>query len=414
MDRAVNGCQVPLASSSPPGCSAQNVPDTLSPSIAKPQARRPGVLAVLWQRLGPYHLARLQAAAKHFEKVVAVEIASRDHYAWETTDADCGLERLTLFRDRPYESLSRREIASAVAARLNQIDPQFVAINGWSVPEARAALRWTNRHGRYSILMSETFEPSRNRIKEFVKARRVRRFHAAVVGGRWHANYLQQLGFPADRIRIGYDAVDNDHFTTGARAAQNDANHQRIRLGLPHKYCFANTRFLPRKKIDVLLKAYAKYRRDVADPWRLVISGSGQCEQDWKRLSTDLAIDAHVAWPGFVQYADLPAYYGLASAFVHIASREAWGLVINEAAACGLPLIVGRRVGASCELVTPDNGILVDPDDIDSVAEALIAMTHLSENERLAMSTASRAKADNYRPDRFGTALAELVASSGK
>ena len=48
--------------------------------------------------------------------------------------------------------------------------------------------------------------------KELIKTRRVRQFDAALVGGPSHRDYLVQLGMPADRIALGYNAVDNDYF----------------------------------------------------------------------------------------------------------------------------------------------------------------------------------------------------------
>lgn len=377
-------------------------------------------LAVIWQRFGPYHLARLKGAAAHIPRVVGIEVAARDHYAWEHDDDAHDFQRVTLFNDRTYESLSRREIRAAIFRQLEEITPDYVAINGWSVPEAVAALKWTRRNNKLAILMSESFEPSGNRIKEIIKSWRVRKFDAALVGGRWHAEYLQRLGFPKGKIEIGYDAVDNDHFAgKGAGKGIGSILPERRKgfaqktsapFSLAEKYFFANTRFLPRKKVDVLLRAFADYRRQVSTPWSLVISGSGECESTWKALAKSLDLESHVHWPGFIQYDDLPVYYGLASAFVHIASREAWGLVLNEAAASGLPIIAGQRVGATCEMVNQQNGILVDPADLKSVTNALVKLTNMDDEERAAMAAASRTLASQYSADRFGQGLSRLVA----
>ena len=60
--------------------------------------------------------------------------------------------------------------------------------------------------------------------------------------------------------------------------------------------------------------------------------------------------------------------YGLASAFVHPSTTEQWGLVVNEAAAAGLPLIVSERCGCAPELVRQGvTGFLFDPYDIDAI-----------------------------------------------
>jgi 1,2-diacylglycerol 3-alpha-glucosyltransferase len=372
----------------------------------------PQSIAVLWQRFGPYHFARLRGACKYFSDVYGIEVAGRDHYAWDPIQGHFPFHRTTLFADREYDSLHRRELTRSVWNHLDEIKPDVVAINGWSVPEAMVALRWCERRDRLAILMSETFKPSSNRIKEWIKKRRVRRFDAAIVGGRWHRSYLNQLGFPDHRIAIGYDAVDNDYFASGAEPARSGSGSDQLRqeLALPERYFFANTRFLPRKNIDGLLSAFASFSRKILD-WDLVISGSGPMEEAWKQRSVDLGILDRVRWIGFLQYEQLPTVYGLASCFVHPAHEEPWGLVVNEACSVGLPVIVGDRVGASCELVKDgENGLLVDSTSESQVVDALQRIATATDRERKAMGEASLRLVNTMTPENFGSALRDLTS----
>jgi glycosyltransferase involved in cell wall biosynthesis len=373
------------------------------------------VVAVIWQRFGPYHLARLRGAADVLKprgwRVIGLEIAEEDEYRWSPA-AEALVSRHTLFPNQDYSTIPARYIRRRVVEALDRLQPSAVCINGWAVSEAVAALSWCRSNRRRGILMSETFEPSRNPLKTYVKQRRVRQFDAAFVGGRLHARYLASLGYPPDRIEIGYDVVDNHHFN---RAVPTFTG--RCRGVSEKRYVLANTRFLERKGIDALLRAYARYRALEAPrprndaPWHLVISGSGEMEQAWKLLAGELGVADTVHWPGFVQYEDLPAVYRSAGVFVHPARREPWGLVVNEAAAAGLPLIVGRRVGAACELVREEeNGFLVDPDDIESLAGLLVRVSRMSNAERRSMGEASRRIAADFGPERFGRALERLLA----
>lgn len=367
-------------------------------------------LVVLWRRFGPYHLARLEGAAAVLEGVVGLEVAAADHYAWKPFASEGRSRRRTLFSGRVYESLKLREVQRAVRDALEQEDPRAVAINGWAVAEALEALAWCRRRQRRAILMSESFVPSGNPLKEWVKRRRVARFDAALVGGRWHRDYLIRLGFPAERIEIGYDVVDNGHFRRGAEAARGDAPRLRAALGLPEHYVFANARFLPRKNIDGLLRAFAGAARQM-EQWQLVISGSGEMEAEWKQLARELGLQNQVRWVGFLQYDDLPTYYGLASCFVHPAHSEAWGLVVNEACAAGLPIIAGSRAGATCELVVDGvNGRLVDSGSERELAEALLEITRAGDRGRERMGRQSEKLVADLGPDRFGSALQNLMA----
>ena len=384
-------------------------------------------LALLWMRLGPYHLARLQAAAALFSArgiaVHGIEVAGTDSvYAWDAAPGADGFARHTLFPASAYEDHSPREIASAVMALLERLQPGAVAINGWGVPEARAALRWARRRGTRAVVMSETLDPGpgRNPAKELAKRWLVGQFGAALVGGRPHADYVERLGMPRDRVFRGYDVVDNEHFMRGADAARANDARLRAELALPPRYFFCNTRFLPRKNIAGVLRALALHRKRLGDrAWSLVISGSGETEASDRALARELGPalgPGAVTWTGFLQYPELPARYGLASAFVHAATHEPWGLVLNEAAAAGLPLLSSRAVGSAHELLEEGrNGLLFDPGSPESIARAMDRMALMPEGERRAMGEASRVIVGRWGPGRFARGLARAVqAAAGR
>ncbi len=182
---------------------------------------------------------------------------------------------------------------------------------------------------------------------------------------------------------------------------------RRVAAGLPESYFFACTRFIARKNVDLLLRAYARYRTQARGgvPWGLVIAGGGEEADRLRALECSLGLDG-VIWPGFVQYDELPLYYGLASAFVHAASSEPWGLVVNEAIASGLPVLVSRSVGAAGELVAHGvNGYLFDPYDADDFAAAMTRLAAMSADQRADMTRASAAIAGRWEPSRFAAGL---------
>src|SRR6202022_3458681 len=99
---------------------------------------------------------------------------------------------------------------------------------------------------------------------------------AALAGGSRHRDYLIELGFEPERIFLGYDAVDNDHFARRAQATRTNADGLSAGLCVPEKYFLDSARFLPRKNLVTLLRAYADYDRRAAAPgWDLVLLGGG-------------------------------------------------------------------------------------------------------------------------------------------
>jgi glycosyltransferase involved in cell wall biosynthesis len=122
----------------------------------------------------------------------------------------------------------------------------------------------------------------------------------------------------------------------------------------------------------------------------LVIVGDGELRPALEQLRGELGIDARVHLPGFKQYDELPAYYGLASAFVHASRVEPWGLVVNEAMSAGLPVLVSERCGCAPTLVRDgENGWTFDPADAGDIANGLERVSELSDDERRRMGAAT-------------------------
>jgi len=207
-----------------------------------------------------------------------------------------------------------------------------------------------------------------------------------------------------DQITVGYDVVDNRHFAVGAAKAKEEAGLLRQR-NLPTDYFLACCRFIEEKNIPRLLRAFACYQRRSENPWDLVILGDGPLKAQILALRNELQLVNCVHLPGFKQYDELPAYYGLASAFVHPSTKDTWGLVVNEAMAAGLPVLVSERCGCAPDLVREgQNGFTFDPYDIAELAHLMDQMAADGCN-RSAMGACSRAVIADWTPERFADGL---------
>ena len=352
-------------------------------------------------------------------RVLAIEeSAYSSEYAWdEIADAGHGFQRLTLVRKGEVPSRSpAQEIARRTCAALTSHRPGAVAVPGWSDPAALAALFWGLENDVPVIVMSEStaFDERRRGWKEAIKSKVVRLCAAGLAGGTPHAEYLEKLGLRGGLVFTGYDAVDNDHFADGARTARAEGEVARVRLGLPARYFLASSRFIEQKNLPALLSAYAAYRLGAGNTaWKLVLLGDGPLRGRLVRIVSELNIANDVFLPGFKQYDELPAYYGLAGAFVHASVREPWGLVVNEAMAAGLPVLVSDRCGCARDLVRlGENGDTFDPAQPDILAEL---MTKLSQNPpaRLSeMAGASRRIVEEWSLANFAENLCLAVSAA--
>lgn len=371
-------------------------------------------VVIYFRMMGPYQLARLNAAAERLPVTGLEGAGSSLVYAWEPRDGGAQFERQVLF-DEPLERQSAPAIVAATEAALDAVDPDIVCITGWSHGEALTMLRWARRHRRHAILLSESTEHdhARSAIREAVKRRIVRLCDAALVGGKPQRAYAERLGIPAERVFLGYDAVDNEHFRIGADAARADAAAVRARLGLPARYFFVTCRFIEKKNLARLIEAFSAYRADAnGDAWDLVIAGDGELRSALETQVRDLGIVESVHFIGFRQYDDLPALYGLAGGFVHVSTVEQWGLVVNEACAAGSPVIVSDSCGCVEDLVEPGaNGWRVDPFAVGQIAAALAELASPL-CDRAAMGKRSRAIVARYGPERFANGLVEAIAAA--
>jgi 1,2-diacylglycerol 3-alpha-glucosyltransferase len=375
-------------------------------------------VAVSFTNFGPYHLARLRALAARLarsgRRLIAYETAATQAiYPWMTLRASEPFEWITLLPDRELDELPRSACSAAMRRALERDRPDALGVVGYARPESMAMLDWARAHGRPTVLMSESQAIDHPRVwwKEAIKRRRVRRFSAGLVGGPRHRDYLVSLGMPAERIVLGYNAVDGAAFAAAAERARQAPN---VRRGLPEAPFFlAVSRFVPEKNLVRLVWAFARYRRRTSGAsWDLVLCGGGPGAAEVERAVAESGVAGSIHRPGFLQADDLARWYAFASAFVHPSLMEPWGLVVNEAAACGLPLLVSDRAGC-VETFVPEGaestGLRLDANDAEGMAASLEWMANLSRDERLAMGRRAAGIAAEWGPERFARGTVEAL-----
>jgi len=172
-------------------------------------------------------------------------------------------------------------------------------------------------------------------------------------------------------VFVGYNAVDNDHFAYGADRARRDQDRVRRRYGLPRQYVLAVARMVSEKNYPGLVEAFHRYRQR-GGIRKLVIVGEGPERDVIERCIADFRLEDVVQVRGLEGYDTLPSLYGLADALILASARESWGLVVNEAMAAGLPVLVSNRCGCAEDLVRPGvNGYVFAASDTDEIADAL-------------------------------------------
>jgi glycosyltransferase involved in cell wall biosynthesis len=375
--------------------------------------RKPAV-AVVFHHIGPYHHARLNAAADSLS-VTGIEWSAKGSDAWGAAATPARYHKVSLFPEATDHYPDKAELRRAFWSALEQTNPDVVAVNGWNNFGSFIAANCCLRRRLPMVVLSESSRQDEPRTswKEAIKRRLVGLYSAALVGGQRHVEYLAELGMPRERVFIGYDVVDNDYFGRRTAEIRNSKFEIRDKRGLPENYFLASARFIEKKNLSSLIEAYAQYRRRseiaVKVPWDLVVLGDGPLRATLNSQLSTLNLNEHVHLPGFKPYDELPVYYALASAFVHASTTEQWGLVVNEAIASGLPVIVSDRCGCVPEVIN-SNGFTFNPTSENELTARLLEMASLSDEERKRLGDNSYRIAANFAPERFGEGL-ERAAS---
>ncbi len=179
---------------------------------------------------------------------------------------------------------------------------------------------------------------------------------------------VRHLRIPPRRVRVVYLAADEIF-----RPVEDEMGKEiRHRYGLPEDYILYLGGFDQRKNIPTLLRAFARIAgtRDI----RLVIAGRLPAKDtpftpDPRRWARELGVQGRVIFTGWVAEEDKPALYSGATLFVFPSLYEGFGLPPLEALACGTP-VVASDAGSLPEIVG-QGGILVDPQDVEALAEAM-------------------------------------------
>lgn len=352
-----------------------------------------------WPKFGPYHRARLEAVARGAEfDLIGLETNPADAtYGW-ADDAPA---------ERSWTHATVR--GGDVAAALDAARPDAVFINGWGFADSRRALAWAARRRTPTAVFSDSRASDKRRrpVVERIKRSVLRLCDAALAAGPEHADYLTACGMPADRVFLGYDAVDNAHFARAAAAARaNPAARADLRLPAG-EYFLAVGRFVPKKNFLALVAAYDRCRAAGATRWPLVIVGAGVLAGEITAATARSPCAADIRVLPFLQYDQLPAAYAHAACLaVPSLEDEQWGLVVNEAMAAGLPVLVSTACGCAPSLVREgENGFLLEPRDVDQMAATLARFAALSVADRAAMGRRSAALVSDWSLERFASSF---------
>jgi glycosyltransferase involved in cell wall biosynthesis len=239
-------------------------------------------------------------------------------------------------------------------------------VPGWGLRSYVQAVRACRRARVPIMVRGDSQLPGRRSpavrlAKRLLYRRMMRRFDGYLYVGQRSREYFEHYGAPKSRLFFAPHCVDNAAFSSAAR--ENGTPDRRRRL------LFAGKLIERKRPLDLVHAAALLHSRGARV--EIAFAGSGELEPELRRAAESAGLPA--VFHGFVNQSALPATYAAADLLVLPSdARETWGLVVNEAMACGLPAVVSDAVGCGPDLVEEGGTGAVFPlGDVEALARAI-------------------------------------------
>lgn len=277
--------------------------------------------------------------------------------------------QVVLFR-RSLDSVSFSKRLMALFRVFREYRPDVLNVTGWfDLAQVLLALHAMVK-GVKIVISSESssLDKQRKPFKESLKKLFLIRADAFFCFGKSSVDYLISLGISEPRILVKRAAVvDNELifkvFTQSKQAKFSETNGRNfIYIG----------RLAKEKNLALLLAAYRRCVHSSAGAdWGLIFVGDGPLKQQLEKEAVDSGLSG-IRFTGGMPWHKVPSQLAWADVLILPSLSEPWGLVVNEAMVCGMPVIVSQNCGCSDDLVADGkNGYLFDPVSVDSLTKAM-------------------------------------------
>jgi glycosyltransferase involved in cell wall biosynthesis len=303
-----------------------------------------------------------------------------------------------LFPGNEAGELPDTEIKKQLFLALDKANPDVIIAPSIVFYAGALGIQWAKKNKKKFIMFDDA-KPSqfkRNFLVQWVKD---------IITGQSDALWLPSDDFDAEYSMFkkkgiyffyGFSCIDNNFF-----------KQTKINL-FDNKNIICVSRLVPKKNIGTLLKAWEQVEK-AAPHYKLSIIGAGPEKDDLIKLSKSLGLK-NVEFLGVINNGDLPVFYSDADAFIFPSLTEPWGLVVNEAMAAGLPVLLSRKVNA-CQslLVEGANGYSFDPTSPIEMADVIVKYINSDSVIKKRMSAKTLEIIDNMSYEKMGLQLTEAL-----
>ncbi len=339
-------------------------------------------------------------------KLHVIEIAGKGSpyaFAGKSSHAMSPCPWTCLFPEKRMEDLPPKVASARLFETLDTLHPDVVISGAIAYPSGATAVRWAPRRKRPVVIMDDARlkDVPRSGLVNWGKRRIYANVDAMLIPAPSHVPDYWFWGIPKARMFFGINVVDNAFFAERSAIARQNVALIQEKYGLPNHFFLGVGRQIPKKNWETLIQAFCASMGEAAGEWGLVLVGDGPEAPRLKEIAAES--DEKVVFLPFQDQESLCQFYGVAECLVLPSIYgETWGLVVNEAMASRLPVIVSRECGCAETMVRDGcNGWQCDPRDPEQLAQMLGRFMRLSDEERKQMGERSFEIIADWGLDRF-------------
>jgi glycosyltransferase involved in cell wall biosynthesis len=329
-------------------------------------------ITVFSRRLAPYAVCFLRTLARRGHAIELIYQPPSGVAPFEPFDLSFCARAVA-----DADGSARREWLSRPDAEL----PDAALIGGWVEPLERAAGTRLRRLGRHvaCAIDNQWCGSLRQHIGIAASPWLLRPFaDIAWVAGAPQAEFARRLGFP--------------NIVEGLYCADVAAYSCDVPIVARQPALLFTGRLVADKGLDLLVRAYQKYRKTVKSPLPLSVAGTGP-------MAKLVQQEPGVNYLGFVQPTELPGLMARCQALVLPSRVEHWGVVIHEAAASALPVLASTHCGAATRFIQHGTSGLLFPPTVSGLVDALLEYHSFSDEHRKRLSNHSLRLAQTWTPE---------------
>ena len=310
------------------------------------------------------------------DSLLVIQIASIEKSRISLGDLDNSIHQYPykLLHEGILEDVGLWQRISGIIKAIRAFKPNVVNLTGYYDFASWAVLFYCKISNIKTVLSNESTadDHARNKLKEFFKSLIIKQFDGYFNFGTRSKNYLISLGVKPEKMLVNRNCVDNEALKNIYQNCLPKRIERQKSLNLASKNFIFVGRLIDYKNLFLFLEAFGIAQSKLNEDWGIIILGDGEQKSDLQQFVKEKNIQ-HIRFQQGVSWRQVPEYLALSNVLALPSYSEPWGLVVNEAMACGLPVIVSEKCGCAIDLIkNGENGYIFSPNNIEQLTTILL------------------------------------------